>query len=229
MNLKQKLSHFWDYYKWHTLIALFFAAVFFVLIVQMATREEHDIRIIYAGPAIIYDSQSAGICSAAQQIMPLDYDGDGEKRAALNHLIIMNEEELNKLLSDEQSPYTLNAQKINENRQTLTSYAYAGDFLIFMLSEECYAPLAEANAFVPLDSIGVTEGKRYDDSAVYLNSLDVSKFYADLGKLPEDTLVCLRRVRITSEGDSKQEKMFEHHKEFFKAFTDFKLPEGFEP
>ncbi len=228
MNFKQKISHFWDYYKWHTLITVFFIAVFTILIVQMVTRESNDIKVMYAGPALISDTQSAEMSSAIQQLMPHDYDGDGEKRAVVNHLAIMTEDELKKALDNGLSAYTLNPQKINENKEVLTSNMYAGSFLIFMLSEDCYTPLAEKGAFVPLDVVGVTEGERYDDCAVYLSSLDASKFFSVFGALPEDTLLCLRKVRATNKGDSEQEKEFEYHKEVFKAFTDFKLPEGFE-
>ncbi len=224
MNFKQKLSHFWDYYKWHTIITVFFVVVISVLIGQMVTREKYDIKMIYAGPEIVFDTQSAQICEAVEQIMPSDYDGDGKKNSVLNHLIIMNEEELRKAQNEGVSPYTLNEQMINENRTALTSEVYAGEFLIFMISEDCYIPLAEAGAFVPLDELEVTDGERYDDCAVYLKSLDVVKFFSVFQDFPDDTLLCLRRVRT----DSKQETSFEYHKDFFKAFIEFKIPEGFE-
>ncbi len=229
MKFKEKLSNFWYYYKWHTLIAVFFVTVISILVVQMASREDYDIKILYAGPKLVTDTQSAEICSAAEQIMTSDYNGDGKKNSVLNHLAIMTDEELEKLYEKGASAYILNPQKINENRNTLTSEAYAGEFLIFLLSEDCYIPLAKAGAFVPIDDLGIKAGERYDECAIYLNSLDVSKFFSAFGDLPDDTLLCLRKVRTTDKGNSKQEKSFEYCKEFFIAFAEFKLPEGFEP
>ncbi len=228
MKVKEKIANYWYYYKWHTLIAVFFVVVLSILIAQMVTREDYDINILYAGPELISDNDSAELCSLASQIMPKDYDGDGTKRAALNHLLIMTDEQLQDAYDAGLSPYVLNNKKIRENRELLTSNAYAGDFLIYFLSEECYLPLKEAGAFVPLDDYGIKNGVRYDDYAVLLHTLDIAKFSTVLDKLPNDTVVCLRKVRLSSGGNSKQELMLEQHKEFMRAFTEFKLPEGFE-
>ncbi len=228
MTFKQKIEHFWFYYKWHTLIILFFVMVFAILITQMAEREDHDIKVLYAGPAIITDAESAEICAALEQLMPTDYDGDGTKRVALNDLIIMNEDQLAAVYDQGYSAYTLNMGKINENKELLTSNAYAGDFLIFMLSEECYAPLSKAGAFVKLEDYGITTGMRRDDYAVYLDSLDIAKFVPALKALPEDTVLCVRRVMTTEDGESDQELSQKQHMELLKIMTEFKLPEGFE-
>ncbi len=226
MKVKEKIANFWYYYKWHTLIAVFFIAVISILIAQLVSREDYDINILYAGTVNISPNDSKELCSLAEQIMPSDYDGDGTKSAALNHLLIMTDEQLQAAYDAGLSPLLINNQKIQENRELLTSNVYAGDFLIYILSKDCYDPLAKAGVFVPLDEYGIKEGVRYDDCAIELASLDIAKFSTVLSKFPKDTVIALRKVRVTNE--EKDREVLEAHMDFMRAFTEFKLPEGFE-
>ncbi len=227
-KLKEKLENFWYYYKWHTLIAVFFIFVIVVMITQMVGREEHDIKILYAGPYMISDNASNELASTVEQLMPKDCDGDGEKNAAINHILIMTDEELKAAYDTGYSAFLLNAEKMNDNRDTLTAYAYAGDFLIFFLDERLYIPLRDAGAFVALDDFGITKGQRYDEYAVYLDSLEAAKFFTCFQGFPEDTVVALRRIVADKNGVSREEdvKSQQDHMEFFKALTEFVSPEA---
>ena len=49
------LENYWYHYKWHTLIVAFFVIMLTVMGVQMCSREDNDIYIIYAGPELISD------------------------------------------------------------------------------------------------------------------------------------------------------------------------------
>ena len=46
----KKLDHFWFYYKWHTLAALFILFVLTVCFVQSCTKTDYDVNVVYAGP-----------------------------------------------------------------------------------------------------------------------------------------------------------------------------------
>jgi len=56
----EKLDHFWFYYKWHTLIALFVAFVLIVCISQSCTKQENDVNVLYAGPYMYSDAEKYG-------------------------------------------------------------------------------------------------------------------------------------------------------------------------
>ena len=45
--------------------------------VQMATRDEYDVRVLYAGPEILTDAERAEFTDALIQLGK-DYDGNGE-------------------------------------------------------------------------------------------------------------------------------------------------------
>ena len=221
------IKDIWFYYKWHILIVLFFVTVFSVLIGQSVTKEKFDVRILYAGPAVLSDAQRDAVKEAFSQQIDADYNGDGKKNAELFDLIIMNNEELQAQYEKGVSDYFLNPSIISDNKETLSVNAMAGEYTVFMIDVEYYKTLHDNGVFVPLSDLGVTEGQKYDECAIYLNSLDIAKFYTALNVFPADTLICVRRISATS--SDKTVKAWEDSKNYFKLITDFKLPEGFIP
>ena len=222
-KIKGKIVNYWYYYKWHTLIVLFFAVVFTVLIVQMVSRPKYDIKILYAGPAIISDEQSKAICEAFSQLMPTDYDGNGEKNAELFSLIIMDDEQL-KEANETYSDYFLNRGTINDNRETLTMNTLAGDYIIYLIDINCYADLRDNSAFAKREDYGFDAGTPYDEYAVYLNSLDFAEFYTAFDVFPDSTLVCIKRVQVNEDGDGKLVEAQQNHIDFLKSAAAFKAP-----
>ena len=234
-KVKSKIYNFFYYYKWHILIALFFIAILTVLTVQMVTREKYDLRIMYAGNAILSDEDNTELCEALKQF-GADYNGDGKITSEVFDLIIMNDEQLQKAYEEGQNPYFLNETTVQESRETFTFQSMAGEYALLFLSPDCYKLLKENGYVVPLDSFlepleeGETEPfTRYDDGAVYLNSLNISVFYSSFAKLPDDTLVCIKKVKTTGKGDSEAEINQKNHIEVFKKILMFELPEDFVP
>lgn len=220
-------SDIWTYYKWHILIAVFFIVIFTVLITQALTKEKFDVKVLYAGPAILTDNERNAVCEALSQQIDGDYNGDGKKNAELFDLILMSNEELSEMYELGVSDYVLNPSVIQDNRETLSVNAMAGEYVIFMIDVDYYGSLYENGAFLTLDSLGVTSGTRYDDCSVYLKSLDIAKFYTAFDVFPDDTLICVKRLSVNAK--EKMALLWEENKRYFKLFTDFKLPEGFTP
>ena len=221
------VKDFWFYYKWYILIALFFITIFTVLIVQSVTKEKFDVRVLYAGPAVLTDAQRDAVKDAFSQQIDSDYNGDGKKSAELFDLILMSNEEIQAMYEKGVSDYFLNPSVIKDNKETLSVNAMAGDYIIFMIDVQYYKTLHDNGVFVPLSDLGVTEGQKYDECAVYLNSLDIARFYTALNVFPADTLICVRRISATA--SEKTVKIWEDNKNYFKLITEFKLPEGFVP
>lgn len=223
MKLTEKIKNFWYYYKWHTLIALFFVVVITIMAVQHLGREKYDIRILYGGPAIISDTRSAEITGAFQSVLTRDMNGDGKKNVQLYDLIIMNDEELKEV----NLPYILNGDTVADNIELMNFHAGVSEFLIYIVDADYYQGLHDNSVFVKLDDIGVTGGERYDDCAIYLRSLDFTKVYSVFDIFPEDTLICVRKVAYKN-GKSRAEKSQNNHIEFYKALVGFKLPDEYE-
>lgn len=233
-KFKSKLANFVYYYKWHMLIALFFVVVLSVLIFQMCTQDKYDVKVMYAGPAIVSDTSDAAI----QDVLSArgeDYDKNGKVSVLLYDLVIMSEDELYAAYDKGYQPTVLNNGVINENRKTFSFHALADEFFLLMLSPECYDILYTNDRLVSLDTMGIAlEGTplyeaRYDDYGLYLHDLDFAKFYTAFSVLPEDTLVCVKKVAKTKKNNSAAEISQKNHIDFFKAMADFKLPPDYVP
>ena len=202
--------------------------------VQMCSREDNDIYIIYAGPELISDERRLQISDAFQQMMAEDYDGDGKKSVDFMDLIMMNHEELKQAYADGANQYFLNEGTVEQAKETLSVQAMAGDYVIFLIGKEWYKDLHNASAFVPfteLEELGFDlpeGGKRYDDCSYYLNSLDFAKFFSCFDGFPDDTLVCVRRMTTAAsiKGQKKTEKHYNRHIEYYEDILNFVLPEG---
>ncbi len=224
---KLTLSDIWFYYKWHVLIVLFFVTIFTVLIVQTVTKEKFDVRMLYAGPVILSDENKTAITDALNQNIDSDYNGDGQKNSELFDLILMTNEEIKEMNDKGVDPYFLNPSFVNDNRETLAVNSMAGDYVIFLIDADYYQNLHDNGAFVTLDSMGITNGTRYDDCALYLNSLDFAKFYTAFHIFPDDTLICVKQLSLNAK--NKAAMLWEQNKKYFKTLTEIKLPEGFVP
>ena len=217
----------WFYYKWHILIVLFFVTIFTVLIVQSVTKEKYDVRILYAGPTVLTDAQRDAVTDAFSQQIDADYNGDGKINAELFDIILMNTDELKAMYDKGVNDYFLNPSVIKDNQETLSVNAMAGEYVIFLIDADYYKNLHDNGIFIPLDEMGITSGTRYDECSLYLNSLDLAKFYTALNDFPADTLISVKR--LSANVKEKNVIIWEENKRYFKLITDFKLPEGFTP
>ena len=232
-DFKSKLSNYWYHYKWHTLVALFFTVFITVMIVQMASRGKEDISIMYAGPEIISDTQRDAIADVFEQIMPKDYDGNGNKSVDFMDIILLNHEQLKQAYADGANQHFLNEGTIQNNKETLSVQARAGDYVIFIIGEEWYRDLYNGDSFLTFDEqaalgIDISHGERYDNCAYKLHSLEFAKFYTQFESFPEDSLVCIRRKSAVSaiKGAEKAQKHYDRHIEYFNALLSFTAPTG---
>jgi len=220
----EKLRLWLGHYKWHILIALFFTVVITVMTVQMCTRDEHDISVMYAGPAVITDSQNAAIENALGKLVK-DNDGDGKVEALLHDLVIMSDTELSAAYDKGYSTSTLNSDTIREAKDAFQMNVLSDDHLVLFLSPERYNVMLENGALERLDDIGVG-GDRYSDYAVRLADIEFARFYTAFSAFPDDTLVCFKRISEVNADKAKVLAYREQSVELLRALVDYKLPEG---
>lgn len=214
-SAKTKISTFITYYKWYVLIALFFVVVITVMIVQACGREEYDISVMYAGPAILSDNESAAIEKAFEALA-----GDDEK-AVLYELTIMNEDELSEAWENGASAAFLNNKTIRENREAFATHVMSDEYFILLLSPECYETMLQNNALEALDDLGVSGGERYGDYALNLHSLEYVKQSSAFSALPSDTLVCFKKISELNASKEKKQAKRTHDIEIFKALASY--------
>ena len=74
-----------------------------------------------------------------------------------------------------------------------------------------------------LDDIGVAAKRelRYSEYALNLHSLEYAKFYTAFSVLPQDTLLCFKKIsEINADNEEKVEKRA-HDIAFFKKLVDY--------
>ncbi len=96
-RLAQKLDHFWFYYKWHTIIALFAVFVLTVCFVQSCSKIGYDVAVLYAGPYEFNTGESELMASKLNEVLPRDFNKDGEKHTLLIGYRVLSEEQINDL------------------------------------------------------------------------------------------------------------------------------------
>ncbi len=200
-NFKAKAANFFYYYKWHILIALFFVITISIMVLQMCTKKDDGITVMYAGNAILTDTQSAGIEKAFSDLM-----GE-ENGAALYELTIMTDEQLSAAYDNGYSPYLLNREKIRKNRETFGANILSDECFILILSPECFETALSGGALERLSDIGVAEnGAAVNEYALKLSELGFARQYISFSAFPDDTLICFKRIsEINSSRKSKQE------------------------
>ena len=201
-----KLDNFWYYHKIHVLVSVFVIIVLSVCIAQCSSREPEDITVLYAGPASFMPEQYAAIRDEIGNAIPIDYDGDGEKRAALITYEVMSEEQIRYYESELETQ--LNRSYYTEQYQIYSKYITSGECGVFLIDPWLYEslisqevkilrPLSEVMAEIPEYAVG-EYGIKFSETALYKNS-------EYLSMIPEDTILCLSKPMIMSSGSGNKE------------------------
>lgn len=211
--VSEKLSNFWYYYKWHTLVAVFVVIVAVVLIVQCCSREKYDIYILYAGDKSISNSSQDGNISERMKFINSfgtvcsDFDGDGKISIAFKPLYRPDAEEIARR---EEAGLEIPDSLIREDGETLSSLIAQSDYYLLFLDYAVFKEYAEST-----DMLGSVEGylpsgfegttvRVKNSSGVYLKD---TGFYEMEGirDLPSDTVICIKYANAFA-SDADREK-----------------------
>lgn len=222
-GFKTKIKTFFTYYKWYMLIALFFVVTVTVMTVQMCSREEYDISVMYAGNTILSDNAGAHIESAFETL------GENDEKAVLYELIVMNDEEIGKAYEKGYTSASVSPEKVRKHRDALALNVMSDEYFLLMLSPECYEIMKSNNALERLDDIGIAvdaDALREDEYSLKLKALDFVKANKSFAVLPDDTLLCFKKIsEMNADKKQKQAKRM-HDIEFLKKLTSYTLNTG---
>lgn len=79
LSFKDKVKHFWEYYRIHTIVVLVAAILIGVTVYQVATREKYDLSVAYYGAYPITAEQELAVEEYLSSMVD-DIDGNGEKK-----------------------------------------------------------------------------------------------------------------------------------------------------
>ena len=221
----KKLDHFWFYYKWHTIIALFFVLVFVVCTLQMCANAEDDCMVMYAGPYAFMESETVDLRSSLNAAMPRDFNGDGKKYTGLALLTIYSDEQAKAINSSGEG--VINAYYNSEQLKQYDNLIMAGEYSVCFLEPWLYERVATQGGFRKLsDVLGYTPEGAIDDYAIRLYDTEFGRYYAKTLCLPEDTVICMRTVGTVASLFRKNAtaKAYAISEEMFKAIVAFEAP-----
>ncbi|MBR4880605.1 MAG: hypothetical protein IKU19_01650, partial [Clostridia bacterium] len=174
-------------------------------------------------------NQTLEIQSAFGDVLGEDYDGNGKREVALNSLFLMTDEQLkdDKYLYDENgNTLYINTKDMVTTKQQFTTQIFVGEALICLLDPAWYDLVAKKDAFVPLDELVDTVPENtYDECAIYLRDTGFGQYFTALNALPEDTLICFRRMSSSSglKNEKKEQERYDFNKRFFADLIEFNI------
>ena len=215
IHVSAKLENFWYHYKWHTIAGIFCFVCILILTVQLFTKTNYDIKIIYAGEKTVSTSvltddgktEYIKLCEALKSVAK-DYNNDGNVNINLQNIYIPSSEEYEEQTKDIQDTMKKESIKseIQTNKKTLyDSLMYGESFLCFLSSDIFfeYEEMLDSSVFAPLSPYA-KEGGDYEfasERGIYLSSLEIYKS-SGLSLLPADTVVCIMLPGVfTSTGE----------------------------
>lgn len=225
------LDNFWYHQKWIVIIVAFFAVTITICTVQMVTKVDDDVCILYAGPCEFSPNQTREIQSAFRSVME-DYNGDGEKQVEFVNLLLMTDEQLEEAIAAAQADGNVllyNQQTINENKNKYTTQIFAGQTSICLLDPNWYGNVRDSGGFAKLsDVLGYTPENAVDEYAVRLVDTPFAQAFSALTLYPEDTLLCLRLKSTVTifKSEKKQDAWYESQCKMFRSIMGFTLPES---
>ena len=223
------LENYWYHYKWITVIVAFFAVAVLIMTAQFFTRDKYDAMILYTGPRIPNANQTLEIESAFEDVLTEDFDGNGKREVTLNSMFLMTDEQLkdDRYTHDENgNTLYINTKDMVTTKQQFTTQIFVGEALICLLDPAWYDLVAKKDAFVPLNElVEEVPENTYDDCALYLRDTGFGEYFTALNTLPEDTLICFRRMSSTSglKNEKKEEERYEFNKRFFVELIEFNI------
>ncbi len=217
------LDNFWYHYKWHTIAILFVIIVGVMLTVQMCSKLDYDLHVLYAGDDRISSSREGGdlseyekMLSDLKRVSP-DVDENGECVVDFLNLFVANDEELASLEAKGESTEGADSL-IREDAETLKFSVTSGDYYLIFLSERLFldyeGEFGDA-MFTPLSEYAGGGDVEFVGSSSLGIRLSSIEGFASLGAVSAldtaDTVVCLRRVTEVSAfwNRSRNENNFE--------------------
>lgn len=224
-QFKKKWENYWYHYKTHTIIAVFAIVTVVIMSVQFFTKDKFDYYLLYAGPQIIAVQDLHYIQRSFSEFAD-DYNGDGEVSVALNDIVMLSPEEMEAAMDD---GAVFNG---NYQQQMMTEYyqqIVAGDVVICLLSPYMYEIVNQESGFMPLSEIFGDDipDSAYDECGIVLSKTDFGQEYNGVNNLPDDTILCIRRISTLKnfKGADKTEKHHAAYVELFRKIVTYESAE----
>lgn len=224
------LDNFWYHYKWHVIVGAFFVAVFIIAMAQMISRPKYDTAFLTAGTYRMNTEERADFEELLDDILPTDYDGNGEKNVNLIIYQIYSEAEYNEEVSIAEAnseQFAINGKYNSDEFNNFSQFTMTGECSVYLLSEYLFDTLRTGHRLRPVSDLygegelpaGLTE----DGYGVRISDTDFYKYNPAAQALPDDMILCI--LEPTVWGGSSDSEKYARSEALFMAIADYQVKE----
>ena len=214
-------ENFWYHYKIPAILVA--AAIVFAVVVgvQIATRQNYDLYVLYAGSANVNDT-SAGVAPAKQMELAFrELTGDGELKTAVQSFVWVNDS-----LAAEyrKNDVAVNATQNTKAFRTVMDAVSSGKCSIMLLDREIFNEVRDRGALEKLsDVLGREAEGAIDEYGVLLCDTPFGRETEGFRDLPEDTVLCVRNLQngFSLIGKSTGGEKWDRQIEIFRKMMDY--------
>lgn len=228
-GLLGKLDNFWFYHKWKVIVSAFIVILVVIMCVQMCGNISDDLTFMYAGSAYLPTVPNyAQLIAAFAEVMPEDFNGDGERLVECAAMNIYSEEQIEEIKAAAAKDEAVAQVNTYINSQEYTSFnrlMQSGEYSLCLIEEWLYDTVVKG-VFVPLtDVLGYLPDYAIDSYAVYFWDTEFAKANAEaFSAIPKETVLCLRMQNsLTGKGHGEQHR---RARETFAAIFRYDLVDG---
>jgi len=224
-KIRKWFENYWYYYKHRTLIGLFFAVFFAIAISQMVQKDKIDAYLMYAGPVSLGGTQTEQMESSLEQVMKGDYHADGKKNAQVLTLYLMNNKQIEEAKAEAKAQgiqdFYVDMDYMTSARQQFDLQFLAGDCYLCLLDPSLYEEMKTMGAFDKID-----DPRSKDGFGVPFFETDFASFFAEAYRyMPQDVILCVRKVPATSLGKQKEAEKQAFHADLLRQILAFSTSE----
>ena len=224
-------ENFWYHHKWKTIICVSLVILFVICTMQMCTQNSYDLYVMYAGPGYMTPNETLSVQSAFGQLVPRTED-TAQKEVMVSVMNYMNAEQIaeKKALAEEQGVEGFYVD-LHGNASELERFqmeVVAGNSVIYLLDPLLYESVKEAGGLLPLGEVlSEIPAAAIDEYGIRLGETDLYESISALQNLPEETVLCIRKISTMSvfKGQKKSEEIHAQHTALFKSLVTFESAE----
>lgn len=229
-------DNFWYHHKWKVIVIAFIVITLIICSLQMCTRVESDVYILYAGPYKFGQTDSMSFESAFSAVTE-DRTGDGRVLAELVDFYILSDEQINGQLDamgEDAANMVVNYEQFASNREAFDQHIVAGDTVICLLDPHLYNSVYvlddngdKLSGFMKLsDVLGYTPENAYDEYSIRIGDTPLGQYFSVLSGMDRDTLLCIREMSSFSYllGRKSTREYHEYCKGIFNNIFEFVPP-----
>ena len=221
------LDNFWYHYKWHVIGIVAAVLVLAIGIGSVVAREEEDLTLVYAGPTVLSMEELEQISAVVENLLPADFDENGEKHVAWMTYQIYSKEQMQALSAQKDENgrplRTVDASFNTSEYNTYGNYLLTGETSVYFLDPWLYEELRSADRLMSLSEVlGVVPESAVDEYGVRLGETDLYEAYGVMRLLPADTVICLMKPYKGAPGSrSADEEAYQFECDTFRALVTF--------